>query len=143
MTAKEKPTAREYPNDPLTVRVRQALKSGRKMTRDADGWFVDAETSELIGPDPAIERELTDEDFKRADLYRGDELIRAGKGGPNPRVAEAIRRTVGRPPLAAPKQAIKLRLDPDVLEYFRATGPGWQTRINNALRRAAKLKKTG
>jgi uncharacterized protein (DUF4415 family) len=42
-----------------------------------------------------------------------------------------------------PKLAIKLRLDPDVIEYFRATGPGWQTRINETLRRAAKLKQVG
>jgi len=30
---------------------------------------------------------------ERADLYHGDRLIRPGKGGPNPRVAKAIRRT--------------------------------------------------
>jgi uncharacterized protein (DUF4415 family) len=32
-----------------------------------------------------------------------------------------------------------LRIDADVVEHFRATGPGWQTRINDTLRRAAKL----
>ena len=30
-----------------------------------------------------------------------------------------------------------LRIDQDVLEYFQATGPGWQDRINDALRKAA------
>ena len=49
----------------------------------------------------------------------------------------------GRPPSAAPKEAIKLRLDRGVLAYFRKLGPGWQTRINQALRRAARLRKTG
>ena len=49
----------------------------------------------------------------------------------------------GRPPLAAPKLPIKLRIDVDVIEHFRATGPGWQTRINDTLRKAAKLKKAG
>jgi uncharacterized protein (DUF4415 family) len=44
----------------------------------------------------------------------------------------------GRPPSPASKQAIKLRLDPDVLAYFRSKGPGWQTRINGTLHRAAK-----
>jgi uncharacterized protein (DUF4415 family) len=34
------------------------------------------------------------------------------------------------------KQDIKLRIDPDILASFRATGPGWQSRINDALRRA-------
>jgi uncharacterized protein (DUF4415 family) len=59
----------------------------------------------------------------RADLYHGDKLIRRG-----------------RPPSDHPKQALKLRIDADVVEHFRATGPGWQTRINDTLRRAAKLK---
>lgn len=31
------------------------------------------------------------------------------------------------------KEAIKLRIDPDVLETFRASGAGWQTRMNAAL----------
>src|SRR4051794_23201105 len=48
---------------------------------------------------------------------------------------EARRR--GRPRVPAPKQQITLRLDPDVIEKFRATGPGWQGRINDALRKAA------
>ncbi len=40
----------------------------------------------------------------------------------------------GRPPKPAAKQAVKLRLDPDVLAVLRATGPGWQTRVNQMLR---------
>jgi len=32
------------------------------------------------------------------------------------------------------KEPVKLRLDPDVLEALRATGPGWQTRVNDTLR---------
>lgn len=40
----------------------------------------------------------------------------------------------GRPPKEAPKQAVKLRLDPDVLAVLRATGAGWQTRVNTILR---------
>lgn len=49
----------------------------------------------------------------------------------------ARRRARGRPPLDVKKVAIKLRLDPDVVEKFRASGPGWQTRMNDALRQAA------
>lgn len=45
----------------------------------------------------------------------------------------------GRPKSAAPKESTTLRLDPDVLEHFKASGPGWQTRINAALRKAAGL----
>ncbi len=45
-------------------------------------------------------------------------------------------------PAAAPsvpgaKEQVTLRIDRDVLDYFQADGPGWQERINAALRRAA------
>jgi uncharacterized protein (DUF4415 family) len=32
---------------------------------------------------------------------------------------------------------VSLRIDKDVLEHFQESGPGWQDRINEALRRAA------
>jgi len=37
------------------------------------------------------------------------------------------------------KKQVTLRIDPDVVEHFRATGDGWQGRINAVLRRAAGL----
>lgn len=40
----------------------------------------------------------------------------------------------GRPPVDAPKLMTTLRLDPEVVEAFRAGGPGWQTRINDELK---------
>lgn len=39
----------------------------------------------------------------------------------------------GRPKAAVTKEAINIRLSPDVLAAFRATGPGWQRRIDEAL----------
>ena len=74
--------------------------------------------------DPDDAPELTENWFARADLYEGDKLVRRG----------------GRPKKAAPKEAVNIRLDPDVLAHFRATGPRWQSRINAALRRAVGLK---
>ena len=73
-----------------------------------------------IDPDDA--QELTDEWFEKADLYHGEKLIRRG-----------------RRPSDSPKQAISLRVDADVLDKFRAEGPGWQGRMNEALRKAAGL----
>ena len=39
----------------------------------------------------------------------------------------------------AGKETVSLRLDRDVLEHFQDDGPGWQERINEALRKAAGL----
>jgi uncharacterized protein (DUF4415 family) len=68
--------------------------------------------------------EWTEEDFARAELRVADRLIRRG-----------------RPPLEKPKEAVKLRLSPDVLDHFRAGGPGWQTRINETLEKAVAREK--
>jgi uncharacterized protein (DUF4415 family) len=76
-----------------------------------------------IDPDDAPE--LTREFFRTADVYEGEKLVRRG-----------------RPPVGErPKEAVKLRLSPDVLDHFRAGGPGWQTRINAALERAVSREK--
>jgi len=42
-------------------------------------------------------------------------------------------------PAAVPgvKEMVSLRIDRDVLDHFQADGPGWQDRINGALRKAA------
>ncbi|MFM7344325.1 MAG: BrnA antitoxin family protein [Tagaea sp.] len=45
----------------------------------------------------------------------------------------------GRPKLEAPKRAISLRVDADVVARFKASGRGWQSRMNAALRKAAGL----
>ena len=44
----------------------------------------------------------------------------------------------GRPKAAMTKTLVSLRIDRDVLEAYRADGPGWQSRINDTLRRAAQ-----
>ena len=41
------------------------------------------------------------------------------------------------PPLPGAKEAVTLRIDRDVLAHFQAAGPGWQDRINEALRKVA------
>src|SRR5262245_11049022 len=88
----------------------------RKRDMGSDLAKVDAHT--ITAEEYEEIPELTDEWFARAELHV------AGK-------------KVGRPRSATRKQAIKLRVDPDVLEVYRATGPGWQTRMNEALRTVA------
>lgn len=43
-------------------------------------------------------------------------------------------RPVGRPVSENPKQSTTLRLDAEILEFFKAGGKGWQTRMNDVLR---------
>ncbi|MDH2926424.1 BrnA antitoxin family protein [Lonepinella koalarum] len=44
-----------------------------------------------------------------------------------------LREKLGRPRLANPKKSVTIRLDNSILQYFKATGKGWQTRMNSAL----------
>lgn len=89
-------------------------------------------------------------DLKKADARRIAES--EYDGAPeltDKQLAEAViasPATRGRPPIPNPKQAIKLRLDAEVIAAYRKTGAGWQTRINDDLRKARKLpsaRKTG
>lgn len=70
--------------------------------------------------------ELTDEFFERADEYQGDRLI-----------------CRGRPKSGQTKLALTLRYDADVIAAFRATGRGWQTRMNDALKEWLKEHAAG
>lgn len=84
--------------------------------------------STWVDPDDAPE--WTEAMFADAEIAIGDRIIRPGKW-----------RTAGRPPLGeATKQQVTLRLDPDVIAKFREGGPGWQGRMNAALRAAAGLE---
>ena len=44
-----------------------------------------------------------------------------------------------KPSLPGGKETVSLRIDRDVLDHFQEDGPGWQDRINAALRKAAGL----
>jgi uncharacterized protein (DUF4415 family) len=90
--------------------------------------------TEWVDPDDAPE--WTEEMFAAAEFRVGGRLIRPATGV----LTKDGVRPIGRPPERdAPKQQVTLRLDPDVIERFRAGGPGWQSRMNAALRQAAGL----
>ena len=61
--------------------------------------------------------ELTDEQLAAADAHEGGKLVRRG-----------------RPRSPHRKMPVKVRLDPELVAKLRASGAGWQTRINEALR---------
>lgn len=56
-----------------------------------------------------------------------------------PEVIAQFKNKGGRPRIENPKEAVKLRIDADVLAKFRESGPGWQTRINGILRAAVSV----
>jgi uncharacterized protein (DUF4415 family) len=68
--------------------------------------------------------ELTPADFKKA--RSGAEAL-----------PELVARRRGRPKAETPKIAVKIRVAPDVLAAYQAGGPGWQTRMHEALRKGA------
>jgi uncharacterized protein (DUF4415 family) len=74
--------------------------------------------------------EWTEDQFRGAAVYIGGKLVKP---------ADGTWTRPGRPVLANPKKQVTLRLDPDVVEAFRATGKGWQSRINAELRKALKI----
>jgi uncharacterized protein (DUF4415 family) len=59
----------------------------------------------------------------QADLIRKGKVVRRGKRGPQK---------------APTKKLVSLRLSPEVIDHFKAGGPGWQTRIDWALRESIK-----
>ena len=64
--------------------------------------------------------EITDAWIAGADMYQGDKLVRRG-----------------RPKLVHPRQLLSLRLPAQVIARWKATGPGWQTRMAEALEKNA------
>ncbi|MHC1741734.1 MAG: BrnA antitoxin family protein [Syntrophobacteraceae bacterium] len=80
--------------------------------------------------------EWSEEDFQRA--RPAAEMLPELFGE---EVAAEVLKPRGRPKAAATKAHVNIRLDADVLEAFKATGPGWQTRINRALRDWLKDRK--
>lgn len=85
-------------------------------------------------PDPEMldddAPEATDEWFKRA--VPAKDVLPELMG--DAASAEMLKPRRGRPPLAQPKEHVNIRLDADIVQSFRRTGTGWQTRLNDALR---------
>lgn len=74
-------------------------------------------------------RELTVEDFEHAKRF--EDLPKDLQN-----TLQAVRK---RGPQRAPtKEMVTIRLSKDVVEHFRATGPGWQSRVDEVLKKAVE-----
>ena len=80
----------------------------------------------LLGLDPDDAPEWTADQFERAEIAIAGKVVRPARG---------TLTTRGRPKKADAKVHIRIRLSPQVLGFFRASGPGWQTRIDEVLRK--------
>lgn len=90
-----------------------------------------ADWERLIAEAPGEDRPPTDEEkaaWAKDDVFPG--------GGMDAFVAHRRRRGPGRAPIKVPTT---IRFDADVLAALKATGRGWQTRVNNAMREWLKL----
>jgi uncharacterized protein (DUF4415 family) len=70
--------------------------------------------------------EITDAWIEEADLYHGKTLVRRG-----------------RPKLENPRQLLSLRLPPKVIASWKASGPGWQTRMAAVLEKSRPRARRG
>jgi uncharacterized protein (DUF4415 family) len=130
--ARGKPGATPAKSDPLTDDELAEIQKDRAEARERALAYADSLTEEddarltaAAEADPDS-RLLTDEDWKRMrpahEVY--PHLVR-----------QSLERKRGRPKLDAPKKQVTLRLDADILDHFKARGAGWQTAINETLRK--------
>jgi len=118
------------------------LKNGKRLLMPTDEEDAAITAAALSDPDNPP---LTDEELARmrpAREFFSPEEFAALTDKRNPvkfvpvsdaEDAARQRRRMGRPPLENPKEQINIRLDVPILAAFRATGRGWQTRINEVL----------
>ncbi|MGH8471383.1 MAG: BrnA antitoxin family protein [Gammaproteobacteria bacterium] len=91
--------------------------SEKKRVLGSDLRKIDAH---VITPEEYAEvPELKQGFFEQADEYKGGKLVRRGRG---------------RPQAATRKVLLSVSYSPEVVEYFRATGEGWQMRMDQVLR---------
>jgi uncharacterized protein (DUF4415 family) len=89
---------------------------------------TDDDISRQIAVDPDAAPELTDEWFDAAEVWEGNRFLGHGRDFENGKLKAGRRKGSGT------KELVTLRIDRDILDHFRAGGPGWQTRLNDALR---------
>jgi len=83
--------------------------------------------SKRVWVDPDDAPEWSEAQFRRAEIAVGGNIVSHARG--------TLSRPRGRPKKIDAKVHIHIRLSPQVLGYFRATGSGWQTRIDEVLRK--------
>lgn len=101
------------------------MKALKKLSVEKVAAAIEADAKQAL---PGLREALAEAKAGRAGRVHTPEHVTARRRG----------RPVGSM-AAVSKEPVKLRLDPDVLDALRATGDGWQTRINEMLRASLSL----
>jgi uncharacterized protein (DUF4415 family) len=92
---------------------------------------VKEKTSEWVDPDDAPE--LGAEFFEKATRHIAGKEVSKEQ-------FQAFQKTMGRPRVAVKRPTLTMRVDAEILQALRASGKGWQTRVNELLRREVLRK---
>jgi uncharacterized protein (DUF4415 family) len=100
--------------------------TSQKLPANANQW------AEVLKAAPGRARKLT---AKEQEMYAGAVIVKGG-GYKAVKEAVAIRRKQGErgEQVAPTKQLVSVRYSPEVLDFFRGTGAGWQTRMDDVLK---------
>jgi len=120
-----------FPTEEETIAIRAGIAADPDNPEWTDEDFARARPAREVLP-PALYAALTDKSKPP--------VIRLVTDAEDAVRVEALRRRV-RPPLKSPKEQINLRLSAQVLAAFRATGKGWQARIDEVLNEAVAAGK--
>jgi uncharacterized protein (DUF4415 family) len=101
------------------------MKAQKKLNVKKVAAAIEADAGQAL---PGLREALAEAKARRAGrVHTPEQVVARRRGRPAGSVA------------AVSKEPVKLRLDPDVLAALRATGDGWQTRINEMLRASLSL----
>jgi uncharacterized protein (DUF4415 family) len=101
------------------------MKALKKLNVKKVAAAIEADAGQAL---PGLREALAEAKAERAGrVHTPEQVVARRRGRPAGSVA------------AVSKEPVKLRLDPDVLAALRATGDGWQTRINEMLRASLTL----
>ena len=92
-----------------------------------------------IRPTDKEDREITRQAKEDGTLLTDEQLKEMRPASDFPELKALVGR--GRPRMKNPKQQVTLRLDPEILNFFKTQGAGWQTKINAALKEHIRTRR--
>jgi uncharacterized protein (DUF4415 family) len=125
----------------IVRRTQEELEKMNEQNKTKTNWAkIDALTDEQLTQNALDDPDnppLTDDDLAKA--QPASEVLHELLGQ---ELATEMLKKRGRPRKESTKKQVTLRISPDVIEYYRSTGQGWQSRIDQVLRDSIKKGST-